>query len=492
MHEKKNRLFSFKLVIIITTTIFSFSSMTTAFYLMGSQSLPVLLFSAIFYFIPFTLIVTDFSSVYGHCSGNIYLWIKNHLNPRVAFITIFLWYCSYFIWMISLFMKLWIPASITFFGKDLTLSSCSFLPIKTTYVISILSILAVFFTYRLVQRGFKTIVGLLTISGIFMLILIAASCILNSLIWLKAPQMISTNFHQSLSQGTFVKQSTSMWGAFFPFIIFAITAFGGLDTIASFSDKLQLKSKKSLSILIFSSLAIIIAYLFCIILWSGAIDLGSFASQSQLHLGNLMYELMRQQGLTFAQVFHLSATQTFWLTQLLVRFTAMTILCSYLGLLASIIYLPLRTLLEGIPETYLPIRWTTKNTHGIASTALKIQCIFITLCIILITLDFGYVHLLYNQLTIMTNISRSLPYLIVAGAYPLFNHAHQIKTTKKAWIISTCVIISITLAILMQLYEKIQAGEISHAVSLIGGPILFAWIANRIYQRKDRLSIKES
>lgn len=479
---------SVRLVIIITTTIFSFSSMTTAFYLMGSRSLPILLLTALFYFIPFALIVTDFSSVYGHCSGNIYLWIKDHLNPRVAFITIFLWYCSYFIWMISLFMKLWIPASITLFGKDLTLKPLHFFPFKTTYLIGLLSILTVLITFWFIQRGFKKILNLLTFSGILMFVLITVSCLLNAMIWLKAPQMIIPHFEQSFSSGKLVTESNSTLAASFAFILFAITAFGGLDTIASFSDKLYLRQKKSLTLLIFSSLGIIIAYLFCLMLWSGAVNLRSFTNQSQLNLGNLMYELMRYQGQTFGEVFHLTVKQTYWLTQILIRLTSMTILCSYIGLLSTIIYLPLRTLLEGLPKGYLSDRFIQKNRHGMPCYALSIQCILIILFIFMMTFDHGYVHLLYNQLTLMTNISRSIPYLIVAGAYPLFNHVHHLKSNKKAWVISLCVVLSITIAIFMQVYEKIRVGESIHAISLISGPILFAWLANTLYQKKKKSS----
>ena len=45
------------LILIITTTVYSFSSMISAFFMLGSQSLIWFFISALFYFIPYALIV---------------------------------------------------------------------------------------------------------------------------------------------------------------------------------------------------------------------------------------------------------------------------------------------------------------------------------------------------------------------------------------------------------------------------------------------------
>ena len=104
-----------KTVLIIATTVFSFSSSTTAFFTMGLHSIPWLALAAIFYFIPFAIINSEFTSAYPKAKGSLYQWISENLSQRLAFITSFIWYSSYFIWMMSLFLKLWIPFSVLIF-----------------------------------------------------------------------------------------------------------------------------------------------------------------------------------------------------------------------------------------------------------------------------------------------------------------------------------------------------------------------------------------
>ncbi|MGX7264853.1 amino acid permease [Enterococcus crotali] len=488
-----------RLIMIITMTVFSFSSMTTAFFLMGIKAFPYFIGVALFYFIPYAIIIAEFTGVYKNHIGGLYQWLEGHLSEKVAFIAAFLWYCSYFIWMISLFMKLWIPSSILLFGHDLTKKSSSLPFLSTPVMIGILSILAVLATLFFVSKGFKGIASVLYLSGIMMSLLITVSLGSNLWLWIQNQSAILPNLAASFNVGQTNNASGQTVIEQFAFLIFAITAFGGLDTIASLVDKTGKQKTRFPKLLIISSILVVICYFFGILLWSGSTDLTTLKENGSIHLGNLMYELMENLGVSVGRSLALPPLQTQWLAQLFIRFTALTLLLSYISLLSTIFYLPIRTLVEGTPKHYWHPRLKQKNKYDMPIYALLIQGILISLFIIGISFGSKYVVFLYNQLTLMTNISRAIPYLLVALSYPAFKKKQLaqdpasalIQSTINGSLISGSVIVSIILAIGFQLYQPITRGDYLQSLTLLVGPLFFALIGYLLYQQFHRKKNKK-
>ena len=67
----------FNLILIIVMTVYSFSSMSSSFFMMGLKSFPWFLISAFFYFIPYALIVSEYTRSYSNRTGGIYDWLKD-------------------------------------------------------------------------------------------------------------------------------------------------------------------------------------------------------------------------------------------------------------------------------------------------------------------------------------------------------------------------------------------------------------------------------
>ncbi|WP_086315556.1 hypothetical protein A5821_003044 [Enterococcus sp. 7F3_DIV0205] len=480
-----------RLVMIITMTVFSFSSMTTAFFLMGLKAFPYFIGAALFYFIPYAIIIAEFTDVYKNHIGGLYQWLAGHLSEKVAFTAAFLWYCSYFIWMISLFMKLWIPSSILLFGEDLTKKTSSIPYFSTSILIGLLSIGAVLVTLFFVSKGFKGIASSLYLSGIMMTLLIFFCLGGNLVLWLSNQSSIVPNLSNSFNSVQAGSSSGQPLIEQLSFLIFAITAFGGLDTIASLVDKTGKQKKQFPKLLIFSSILVVLCYFLGILLWSGGTNLAHLKTNSTIHLGNLMYELMENLGYAVGQALSLTAIQTQFLAQFLTRFTALTLLLSYISLLSTIFYLPIRTLVEGTPKHYWHPRLKQKNKQDMPIYALRIQGILISLFILGISLGSQYVVFLYNQLTLMTNISRAIPYLLVALAYPAFKKKQLadnptsvlVRSKISATLISNSVILSIALAILFQLYQPLSKGDYLQSLTLLLGPLLFTFLAHLLYKQ---------
>lgn len=482
------------LILIITTTVYSFSSMSTAFYMMGIKALPWFFISAAFYFIPYALIVAQYTKRYADRAGSIYDWLRDSLSPRAAFVTIFLWYCSYFTWMVSLFMKLLIPLSILLFGEDKT-GQLRLFGLSPQLSLALLSICLVFILTWLINRGFQTILSFLKISGAAMVGLIILSLVSNLTLVFHAPAHFFPNIVKSFSAPSFFEGAGNRFFTQFPFFIFAITAFGGLDTVASLADRTKDSRRRFPRGVVFSTGLIVVLYFGAITLWSGANDLTVLRSTDQTHLGNLMYGLMGSLAKSTASALGLSAAAATAFYQVYVRYTAFTLMVAYIGLLSSISFGPLKSLLQGTPQHLWPNRLVYLNQHKMPSRALWLQTIGISITILAISFESPLVSTLFNQLTYMTNVARAIPYLVVAFGYFFFIKKELVNTTdlllanrrlNRGLAGSVCVCIAV--AILFQIWEPLQNGQYANTATLVVGPLLFGLAALAIHHRYDRLS----
>ncbi|MDR0885833.1 MAG: amino acid permease, partial [Clostridiales Family XIII bacterium] len=287
-----------KIIIMITTTVFSFSSMSNAFFLMGYKAIPWLILCAILYFVPFCFIIAEITSTYQNHQGGLYDWLADIVSPKMGFVAAFIWYCSYFIWMVSLFMKCWIPISIAIFGKDMTQMSqlplgLSKLGLTNVQLIGVLSVALVIIVSIIILGGFmrvaKTIVFSGTLMSILMFLMIASSIVL----FVSRGGVMANHFDISGSNSTtFFQTGTNISGSGIygnlSFMIFGITAFGGLDTIANTMSEMGEKKKHFPRYVLIGAILIVAFYIFGIILWGVSIDWKNI-DPSKFHLGNAMY-----------------------------------------------------------------------------------------------------------------------------------------------------------------------------------------------------------
>jgi amino acid transporter len=463
--------------------------------MMGSKSLPWFFISAFCYFIPYALIVAQYSRKYADRSGTIYDWLKDSLSPKAAFVTAFLWYCSYFTWMVSLFMKLMIPLSILLFGQDLT-DQIHWLNLPAQVWLACFSIMAVLFVTRLITRGFKTIVAFLKISSGAMAGLFLLSLGNNLFIILKEPAQFLPNIQTSFTITSFFEGADTHFLAQAAFFIFSITAFGGLDTVASLVDQIKDSRRRFPKAIIFSAGIITALYFSGIILWSGASNLASLRQVDQIHLGNLMYSLMGHSARQLSQFLGLSAQASTLVYQFYIRYTAFTMLTAYISLLSSITYGPLKSLLKGTPTTIWPKHWIRLNQHQMPERALWLQAALISLMIFMVSINNHFLANLYNQLTYMTNVSRAIPYFIVAASFPFFLKKKMIA--KEHLLIehygtnvflSVSVCLCIFLAIGFQIYEPLRLGNYLNVSTLLLGPCAFGLFGFWLYKKAETQTI---
>ena len=63
MHQQLKKMSLIGLILMIFTSVFGFANSPSAFYLMGYSAMPFYLFSALFFFIPFALMMAEMGSL---------------------------------------------------------------------------------------------------------------------------------------------------------------------------------------------------------------------------------------------------------------------------------------------------------------------------------------------------------------------------------------------------------------------------------------------
>lgn len=495
--SKEVSLSQFRLILMITTTVYSFSAMSNAFFLMGYAAIPWYIIAALVFFIPYTFIVSELSSTYKDQEGGLYTWLKSSLSERPAFIATFLWYSSYILWMTSVFMKLWIPFSIFIFGQDQTKSDWHFMGLSNRQIVGIMAVLAVIVVTKLVNLGFKQVTRMMLLGGTLVLTLFAIAVVGNGFLLIKNGGVLAEPLRNGVA---FVSSPNPNYSGILgnlAFFTFGITAFGGLDTVASMVDQVKNAKRRFPVALLIGTLLIVCNYLLGIMLWGSSVHWQSVLSGEGIHLGNAMYVLMENLGYQVSLAAGLPVAKAEFMAHLLVRYTGFALFFVYIGLLSSIIYVPLKSLLSGTPTGYWSPKVRQRNSHRIYHNAMWIQCICVSGFILLVSFGGEHINDLYNQLTLMTNISRSLPYLLVALSFPAFKRGKTdhtsfsvLKSKKSYYWASFSVVTSIFLSIVFTVIQPLVKGDYQTVFFLMVGPIFFTIIAMMLQNFLEKKQLK--
>lgn len=80
---------------------------------------------------------------------------------------------------------------------------------------------------------------------------------------------------------------------------------------------------------------------------------------------------------------------------------------------------------------------TRLNAMGMPSVAMWMQCALVTVFILLVSFGGGTASAFFNKLTLMANVSMTLPYLFLALAFPFLKRV-RISTDRLLFLKRTC------------------------------------------------------
>jgi Amino acid transporters len=477
------------LILMIFTSVFGFANSPSAFYLMGYSAAPFYILSAIFFFIPFALMMAEMGSAYRKEEGGIYSWMNNSVGPRFAFIGTFMWFSSYVVWMVSTAAKVWVPFSTFLYGSDQT-QVWSFAGLSPTQAVGILAVCWMLLVTFVASKGINKIAKVTAVGGI------AVMC-LNLVLLVVSVAILGLNGGHFAEPINFVASPNPGYQsglAMLSFVVFAIFAYGGIEAVGGLVDKTENPERNFAKGIVFAAIVISIGYALAIVLWGVSTNWQQVLSNRTTNLGNITYVLMHSLGETLGHAMNLSPEATTALGIWFARITGLSMFLAYTGAFFTLIYSPLKAIVQGTPKALWPAAVTRLNNNGMPETAMWSQCLLVSLFILLVSFGGDTASAFYNKLTLMANVSMTLPYLFLALAFPFFKakagleRPFVIFKTRVSTLLATSVVVLIVAFanIFTVIQPVIEANDWSSALWMVGGPVFFSLLAMGIYENYRR------
>ncbi|EKZ6361253.1 glutamate/gamma-aminobutyrate family transporter YjeM [Klebsiella aerogenes] len=473
------------LILMIFTSVFGFANSPSAFYLMGYSAMPFYLFSALFFFIPFALMMAEMGSAYRKEEGGIYSWMNRSVGPRFAFIGTFMWFSSYVVWMVSTAAKIWVPFSTFLFGADKT-QSWAFAGLTSTQTVGVLAACWMVLVTLVAAKGINKIAKITAVGGI------AVMC-LNLVLLLVSGAILLLNgghFAQPLDFTASPNPGYQSGLAMLSFVVFAIFAYGGIEAVGGLVDKTEKPEKNFAKGIIIAALVISIGYSLAIVLWGVSANWQQVLSNHSTNLGNITYVLMTSLGATLGQALHLSPQAAALTGVWFARITGLSMFLAYTGAFFTLSYSPLKAIIQGTPKALWPMMMTKVNANGMPANAMWLQCLLVSLFILLVSFGGDTASAFYNKLTLMANVSMTLPYLFLAIAFPFFKAKADLdrpfvmfKSRISTLLATTIVVLVVAFANIFTVIQPVMdSGDWNSTLWMVGGPIFFSLLALGIYE----------
>ncbi|MEY6796650.1 glutamate/gamma-aminobutyrate family transporter YjeM [Citrobacter freundii] len=421
--------------------------------------------------------------------GGIYSWMNNSVGPRYAFIGTFMWFSSYVIWMVSTAAKVWVPFSTFLFGADMT-QHWRIAGLEPTQVVGLLAVGWMILVTCVASRGINKIARITAVGGI------AVMCLNLVLLLVSVAILLLTGGHfaQDINFISSPNPGYQSGLAMLSFVVFAIFAYGGIEAVGGLVDKTEKPEKNFAKGIVFAAIVISVGYSLAIFLWGVSTNWQQVLSNSSVNLGNITYILMKSLGMTLGNALHLSTETAMVMGVWFARITGLSMFLAYTGAFFTLSYSPLKAIIQGTPKALWPAPMTKLNAVGMPTTAMWLQCLLVSLFILLVSFGGDTASAFYNKLTLMANVSMTLPYLFLALAFPFFKARPGLERpfvvfkTRAATLLATgVVVLVVTFANVFTIIQPvIEAGDWNSALWMTGGPIFFSLLAMAIYENYHR------
>lgn len=506
--KNKPKLSLIALILMIFTTIYGFGNVSIAFLKMGYSAIPWYILGGLFFFLPFALMVTELGSSFKSEKGGIYSWMSKSVNPTYAFMATFMWYSAYVVWMMMISNNILVPLTNLIFGET---------NLPSTFIISIFAICWIIVVTVLSLGGLKQIKIFTTIGGISVLSINGIVLICALIIFFKNGMHPATpiTFDAFTSSPNPHFQPSAI--AFVAFMIYALFAYGGAEAVGGLVDETKDPERNFHRGVIFAAVVITIGYSIMILMvglsinydqdWLQAVQAGS------IHVGNASYAMMNSLGNNLGVALGLSPETSLFLGKMFARVMALSLLLSLIGAFFTLLYAPLKQLIEGTPKELWPAR-LAELKDGLPKRAMLVQCSIVIILILLNLLaslaNQGLADVFFQTIVNLANISMTLPYLFIIIAYYFFKKNQSIPKPfvilKSKSLVLFVIVVGAGLIVFANLFTIIQpifdylhqefnnlavqqaafSKMIRDVLSMILGPILFCSIAYCLIRRYNK------
>lgn len=489
--KKAGKLTLVSLILMIFTSVFGFNNIPRAFYLMGYSAIPWYLFGALAFFLPYAFMMAEFGSAFKEEKG-IYAWMEKSIGAKFAFIGTFMWFASYIIWMVSVSSSIWVPLSNLIFGSDKT-SSWSLFGLNAPKTLAILGVALIIIITYLSSQGLKSISKIASIGGFFVtsanIVLIVGALIVFLMNGFNAMQPLSFSvfFHSPNPSYTSVL-------AIFSFLVYAIFAYGGLEAVGGLVDQTQDAERNFPNGIKISAIVIGIGYSIGILMIGLFTNWSLILDSPDIGMANVSYVIIKNLGVQLGQVFGLSTRGANIMGIWFARYIGLAMFLALLGAFFTLIYSPLKQIIEGTPKEIWPASWTKVNKNGMPVNAMWIQCLAVIFIIVIASFGGDTAAAFLDYLILMSNVAMTIPTVFLAIAFIRFKQKDEIKkpfvifkNKTFAMICAGLVIFTVSFANIFTIIQPaLESGDYVSTIFQIAGPILFSIIALLLFGRYEK------
>ncbi|CDQ41620.1 MULTISPECIES: amino acid permease [Virgibacillus] len=389
MKQDRRRITSISFLLMTFTAVFAFNNIINATASIGMAAVPTFLFATIFYFLPFALMIGEFSSANEDSESGVYSWIRTALGEKWAFLGSWSYFFVNLFYFVALLPQTLIYASFTFTGHNV------FEGIHATLTISILSILVFWLATFVSIKGISWITKITDVSG-FARILMGIGFIVLTLaviFWIGVPSA------QEFSTETVMP--TTNW-TYFMTLAWILQAVGGAEAVGVYVKDIKGGNKSFVKTLAISAISIGVIYAL------GAVSVGLImpAGQLQDNYSTALFDAFTILGSHFGVGNGITT-----------RFVGLIMLLSALGSLIIWMAAPVKILFSEIPKGIFG-KWISKtNEEGNPTNALIIQGIVVTGLMIIPAIGIGAIDTLLATLINMTAATSLIPVLFLLISY---------------------------------------------------------------------------
>lgn len=229
------------LVLMIFSSIFGFSNSLTAYYQMGYSSIIWYIVTAILFFLPSALIFAEYGATFKGAKGGIFSWLQGSTNEKVAFIGTFIWLSAWVIWLVSSTQFFLVSVSTAVFGHDTT-QSWHLGALSSTQLLGVLEVVFLVIVTLCASKGIDKIEVVNNIGGVFTLAIAIGFTVVSLLVFILNKGQLA----EPVNPATLTHSPNTAFQspiAVVSFIVYALFAYGGLETTSGVIDSVDKPEK---------------------------------------------------------------------------------------------------------------------------------------------------------------------------------------------------------------------------------------------------------
>lgn len=479
------------LVLMIFSSIFGFSNSLTAYYQMGYASMIWYIVTAILFFLPSAMMFAEYGASFKAARGGIFSWMRGSVGEKPAFIGTFIWLSAWVVWLVSSTQYFLVSISTMLFGSDKT-QTWHLLGLGSNQTLGIMEIAFLAIVTYLSSRGIDKIAKVASVCGTFTLGIAAVFILASLAIWV----MDHGATAEPVTAVNFIKSPNSAFMspiAIISFIVYALFAYGGLETMAGVIDSVDKPERTFPRALIIGVVIMTLLYVLAIFMCGVTTNWQEVLGKKSVNLANVEYVLINNMGLVAGSHLGLSHAASVTLGRVFSQITALSDVFGGLGAAFVMTYSPIKSFVEGCDPRLLPDKLTSLNKAGMPAFAMWMQMIVVSVIVFFITFGGSTAATFYTILTDMMNVSSSAPYLFLIGAFPFFKMKKDLdrpfvfyKSMTTTWVVTTIVWLVIAVGIVFTCVEPLLEGDWVTAFWTAFGPVFFGIVAWIFYSRAER------